>query len=68
MWSEKKENVYSNFARRYESFSDLGEIRVWLRADVQSGSRVLTVSTVSTVSTVTTVTTTGTQMNENKPY
>ena len=25
----------------YESFSDLGEIRVWLRADFQSGSRVL---------------------------
>ena len=24
-----------------ESFSDLGEIRVWLRADFQSGSRVL---------------------------
>ena len=26
---------------QYESFSDLGEIRVWLRADFQSGSRVL---------------------------
>ena len=26
---------------KYESFSDLGEIRVWLRADFQSGSRVL---------------------------
>ena len=26
---------------RYESFSDVGEIRVWLRADFQSGSRVL---------------------------
>ena len=25
----------------YESFSDVGEIRVWLRADFQSGSRVL---------------------------
>ena len=28
-------------AHTYESFSDLGEIRVWLRADFQSGSRVL---------------------------
>ena len=26
---------------RYESFSDVGEIRVWWRADFQSGSRVL---------------------------
>ena len=25
----------------YESFSDVGEIRVWWRADFQSGSRVL---------------------------
>ena len=29
------------FSSIYESFSDLGEIRVWLRADFQSGSRVL---------------------------
>ena len=28
-------------AHTYESFSDLGEIRVWLRVDFQSGSRVL---------------------------
>ena len=27
--------------KRYESFSDVGEIRVWWRADFQSGSRVL---------------------------
>ena len=26
---------------QYDSFSDVGEIRVWLRADFQSGSRVL---------------------------
>ena len=26
---------------RYESFSDVGEIRVWWKADFQSGSRVL---------------------------
>ena len=28
-------------ATTYESFSDVGEIRVWWRADFQSGSRVL---------------------------
>ena len=36
-------SIYRNAKSRseYESFSDLGEIRVWLRADFQSGSRVL---------------------------
>ena len=34
----KSNNINLNI---YESFSDVGEIRVWLRADFQSGSRVL---------------------------
>ena len=35
------EKYVSVVSRRYESFSDVGEIRVWWRADFQSGSRVL---------------------------
>ena len=39
--STKMDRKDMELASTYESFSDLGEIRVWLRADFQSGSRVL---------------------------
>ena len=39
----KMESEWRSLRKRakYESFSYVGEIRVWLRADFQSGSRVL---------------------------
>ena len=42
LWSKKAVTpLHKKWLYRYESFSDVGEIRVWWRADFQSGSRVL---------------------------
>ena len=39
--SQRKINMYIKEDEGYDSFSDVGEIRVYWRADFQSGSRVL---------------------------
>ena len=36
-----KQQLFHSFKYIYDSFSDVGEIRVYWRADFQSGSRVL---------------------------
>ena len=39
-WSSILRSSILSVSTIYESFSDVGEIRVWWRADFQSGSRV----------------------------
>ena len=41
MWNIPQAGTDWNVSSRYDSMSDLGEIRVYQRADFQSGSRVL---------------------------
>ena len=36
-----EKNEYNHYQTKYESIATVGEIRVWWRADFQSGSRVL---------------------------